>query len=95
MAGDPPETDSSDDTGRPGRRLRPVLPDQRSRIKILDCLRSQPNLNGTGLTVHRVLVGLDRASRPIVPNPSGYSALQSSHRPQPPAGYEPLCKLSD
>ena len=52
-------------------------------------------VNGTGLTEHPVLNGLDRASRPIAPNPSGYSALQSSHRPQPSAVPEPMCTLSE
>jgi hypothetical protein len=64
-----------------GGRLWIVLSGQRSRIKIRDCPRSQTDLNGTGLTEHPVLDGLDRASRPIAPNPSGYSALQSSHNP--------------
>jgi hypothetical protein len=40
-----------------------------------DCPRIQPDLNGTGLTKHPVLGGLDRASRPIAPNPAGCSAL--------------------
>jgi len=78
----------------PGRRLLSGLSGQRSRISIRDCPRSQPDLNGTSLTVHPVLNGLDRASRPIAPNPSGYSALQSSPRQQPPTGSEPWCKPS-
>jgi len=81
--------------GGPGSRLLTVLSGQRSRIKIRDCPRSQPDLNGTGLTVHPVLNGLDRASRPIAPNPPGYSALQSSPRQQPPTGSEPWCTPSD
>ena len=43
---------------------------------------SRPGLNRTGLTEHPVLDGLDRASRPIVPDPPVYSALRnrpSSH----------------
>ena len=77
----------------PGRRLLPVLSGQRSRIRIRDCPRSQSDLNGTGLTEHPVLNGLDRASRPIAPNPPGYSALQGSPRQQPPARSEPWCTL--
>ena len=50
-----------------------------------DCPRSQPDLDGTGLTNHPDLGGLDRASCPIVPDPSGYSALRNRrtvcHRP--------------
>jgi hypothetical protein len=64
----------------PGGCLLPVLTDQRSRIEIRDYPRSRPDLNGTGLTVHPVLVGLDRASCPIIPNPPGCSALKSSPR---------------
>jgi len=74
-----------------GGRLWPVLSDQRSRIRIRDCPRSRSGLNGTGLTEHPVLVGLDRASCPIALNPSGYSALQSSHGPYASAVSEPWC----
>jgi len=74
--------------------LLPARTGQRPRIKIRDCPRSQPDFNGTGLTIHPVLGGLDRASCPIAPNPTGYSALQSSPRQQPPTGSEPLCKPS-
>src|SRR5210317_2459293 len=74
-----------------GGRLWIVLSGQRSRIKIRDCPRSQTDLNGTGLTEHPVLDGLDRASRPIAPNPSGYSAPQSSPRPQTSAVSQPGC----
>ena len=65
---------------------------QRSRIKIRDYPRGQADLNGTGLSIHPVLGGLDRASsviapgmtlppaslqsRPIAPNPPAHSALR-------------------
>jgi hypothetical protein len=46
----------------------------RSRIRIRDYPRSQADINGTGLKVHPVLGGLDRASRPIAPNLPAHSA---------------------
>ena len=42
-----------------------------------DSPRSQPDLNGTEHTVHPVLDDLDRASRPIAPNPSDHSAFRN------------------
>jgi len=50
---------------------------QRSWINTQDYPHNCVDLNGTGLTIHPVLGGLDRASRPIVPESRSCSALRN------------------
>ena len=84
--------DSFDTAKGPGGRLLPGLLCSAVPDKVRDCPRGPADLNGTGLTKHPVLGGLDRASsaiapgmalppaslqsRPIAPNPPPHSALR-------------------
>ena len=74
-------------TEGPGGWLLPGLLGSAVPDCVRDSPRGPPDLNGTGLTIHPVLGGLDRASRPIAPNPPGHSALRcrpnSNHPPGP------------
>ena len=60
----------------PGRRLLPGLLGSAVPDKVRYCPRGPVDFNGTGLTIHPVLDGLDRASSPIAPNPPRHSALR-------------------
>ena len=86
----------------PGGWLLPGLLGSAVPDTVRDCPRGPADLNGTGLTAHPVLGGLDRASsavapgtalppaslqsRPIAPNPPDHSALQCRPNSNHPPG---------